>query len=206
MLDKILVVSDSIPDCETIRVTLSDCAVLVANNISEALTHLEANSDIRLLFLDVDLPERAGYFLLALLKLNERFAGIRVIVMSERNDFSDAMKSPELAGLDYLPKPIKPEPLKIIVHLQSEIVNQNDLVKKMSSTNYLFDLLFNEAPLASPSPALKRAVRAINPCRYRLIQLMSELLAVAKTRPKPMTGGKLPILMIWPSAKHIMNG
>lgn len=176
MLDKILVVSDSIPDCKTIRVTLSDCAVLVANNISEALTHLEANSDIRLLFLDVDLPERAGYFLLALLKLNERFAGIRVIVMSERNDFSDAMKSPELAGLDYLPKPIKPEPLKIIVHLQSEIVNQNDLVKKMSGTNYLFDLLFNEAPFGIAITRIKKGSKghkplsvSVNPAYERII-------------------------------------
>ena len=146
MLEKILVVSNSEMDCEIIKNNLTDSFALFVNNIYEALQHLETYPDIRLIFLDVDLPEMSGYHLLAHLKMSEKYASLRVIIISKNEEFAKMASSRELGKVDYLRKPISPESLRIIVRMQSEIASQSDLVKKMSDTNSLFDLLFNEAP------------------------------------------------------------
>lgn len=146
MLEKIIVVTNSERDSDVIKETLLNNTVMIANNIYEALLLLDAYSDIKLMFLDIDLPEMSSYHLLALLKMNEKYDAIRVIIMSHNPKLETMLKGPELSSVDYLHKPIDPEPLKLIVRLQSEIINQKSLVDKMSGTNYVFDLLFNEAP------------------------------------------------------------
>jgi PAS domain S-box-containing protein len=120
--------------------------VLIVNNVYEAVQHLDTYPDIRLMLLDIDLPEMSAFHLLAVLKMNEKYNAVRVLIISQNNKFNEMMKGPELSLIDYIHKPIDPEPLKIIVRLQNEISSQNTLVQKMSDTNYIFDLLFNGAP------------------------------------------------------------
>jgi len=176
MLEKILVVSNSHSDCETIQETLSYSLVLIADNVTQALKYLDANETIRLIFLDVDLPDMAGYHLLAILKMNEKYENIRVIIMSKSSEFEQMMSGPELASVDYLQKPIVAEPLKIIVRLQAEITNQTDLMKKMSGTSHLFDLLFKQAPFGIAITRIKRGTKghdplsvSVNPAYERII-------------------------------------
>lgn len=146
MLEKILVVSNSHKDCDTIRNTLLDKEILFADNIYEALKYFDNSSDIKLVFLDIDLPEMAGYHLLAIMKMRNRYQDIRIIIMSENKEFADIMRNSEFGKVDYLHKPIDADSLLIISHMQSEISNQNALVQKMSADNFIFNLLFNEAP------------------------------------------------------------
>jgi len=148
MLEKILVVSNSELDCETIKSNLTDNFVLLVNNIYEALQHLETYEDIRLVFLDVDLPEMSGYHLLAHLKMTEKYSDIRVIIISKNEEFAKMAYSRDFGKIDFLKKPINPESLRITVKMQMEIANQVDLVRKMSDTNSLFDLLLMRRRLA----------------------------------------------------------
>lgn len=146
MLEKILVVSNSQKDRDTIKNTLSDKEVLFADNIYDALKYLDNSSNIKLAFLDIDLPEMSGYHLLAIMKMRNRYESIRLIIMSENNEFADIMRSSEFGKVDYLHKPIDSDSLRIISRMQSEISDQSALVKKMSADNFIFNLLFNEAP------------------------------------------------------------
>lgn len=146
MLEKVLVVTNSQADCDTIINTLSDKVVLFTDNIFDALKYLDDSSDIRLAFLDIDLPEMSGYHLLAIMKMRNRYEAIRLIIMSENKELAEIMRSSEFGKVDYLHKPIDADSLRIIARMQSEISDQSALVKKMSADNFIFNLLFNEAP------------------------------------------------------------
>lgn len=168
MLEKILVVSNSELDCETIKSNLTDNFVLLVNNIYEALQHLETYEDIRLVFLDVDLPEMSGYHLLAHLKMTEKYSDIRVIIISKNEEFAKMAYSRDFGKIDFLKKPINPESLRITVKMQMEIANQVDLVRKMSDTNSLFDLLFNEAPFGISITRLDKKSKNYDPIFVRV--------------------------------------
>ncbi|MFA5762824.1 MAG: EAL domain-containing protein [Bacilli bacterium] len=163
MLEKILVVSNSEVDCEIIKNNLTDNFVFIVNNTYEALQHLKTYSDVSLIFLDVDMPKMSGYHLLALLKMNGKYSNIRVIIISKSEQFAKMASSRELGKVDYLKKPISPEPLRLIVKMQTEIISQNNLMKKMSDTNYIFNLLFKEAPFGIAITQLDKKSKNYNP-------------------------------------------
>jgi PleD family two-component response regulator len=147
MLEKILVVSNSELDCETIKSNLTDNFVLLVNNIYEALQHLETYEDIRLVFLDVDLPEMSGYHLLAHLKMTEKYSDIRVIIISKNEEFAKMAYSRDFGKIDFLKKPIIPNRFASSSRCKRKLPNKL-ISSKNDDTNSLFDLLFMRRRLA----------------------------------------------------------
>ena len=81
---KILVVDDHVLIRDALRSVLKevkrDAAVLEASDCSQAMEQIAEHADIGLILLDLNLPDRDGFSVLA--ELRERYPGISVVVLS----------------------------------------------------------------------------------------------------------------------------
>ncbi len=119
---KILVVDDMLVNRKlmkkVLRDTIDDTEFLDADDGFQALTCLEKN-DIDLVILDLMMPGKDGYEVLAEMKKIQRFADIPVIVNSAITDMDSIKRTLELGAMDYFTKPITPEQMKVIIPLKA---------------------------------------------------------------------------------------
>jgi DNA-binding NarL/FixJ family response regulator len=103
---KILLLDDHALIREALRSVLSelvgDATVLEAPDCRQALRLVEAHPDLHLVLLDLNLPDRDGFAVLA--DLRARHAGISVVVLSASNDRETVLKALDLGALGYIPK------------------------------------------------------------------------------------------------------
>src|SRR4029077_1228829 len=103
---KVLVVDDHALIREALRGILKelkeDAAVLEASNCRLAMRLVEEHSDVGLILLDLNLPDRNGFDVLA--ELRERYPGISTVVLSAFNDRDTVAKALELGALGFIPK------------------------------------------------------------------------------------------------------
>jgi len=103
---KVLVVDDHALIREALRGILKelkeDAAVLEASNCRLAMRLVEEHSDVGLILLDLNLPDRNGFDVLA--ELRERFPGISTVVLSAFNDRDTVAKALDLGALGFIPK------------------------------------------------------------------------------------------------------
>lgn len=103
---KILVVDDHVLIREALRGVLKqlkeDATVLEAGDSREATKHVTEQADIGLILLDLSLPDRDGFSLLA--EIRERHPSISVVVMSAQQDRSSVVKALDLGALGFIPK------------------------------------------------------------------------------------------------------
>lgn len=118
MLLKILLVADSTSDSLLIKDKLTGYIVVVATDKSEALDLIEKHNDIDLALIDLDMPEMEGFRLLELLNSNERYKGLRTIILTGQDEPENELKGLELGAVDYIRKPVHTETLlaRIKVH------------------------------------------------------------------------------------------
>jgi CheY-like chemotaxis protein len=113
---KILVVEDSMVTRKVIARTLmaSGYEVFEAKNAFEALTDLEArNPD--LILLDIILPGKDGYEILAEIRQKPMFIKLPVIMLTSRDSLFDKLKGKVSDANEYLTKPFQPDQLLMIV-------------------------------------------------------------------------------------------
>src|SRR4051794_38642221 len=103
---KILLLDDHALIREALRSILSelveDATVLEAPDCRQGLRLVEAHPDLHLVLLDLNLPDRDGFAVLA--DLRARHAGISVVVLSASNDRETVLKALDLGALGYIPK------------------------------------------------------------------------------------------------------
>lgn len=103
---KILVVDDHSLIREALRGTLkdleSDVAILEAGDSRQTLALAEQHSDLDLILLDLMLPDRDGFSLLA--ELRERYPAVSVVVLSAHDQRSHVVRALDLGALGYIPK------------------------------------------------------------------------------------------------------
>jgi DNA-binding NarL/FixJ family response regulator len=103
---KILVVDDHVLIREALRGVLKelqeDAAVVEAPDSRRAMQCVEENPDLELVLLDLNLPDRSGFDLLA--ELRERYPAISVVVLSASNDRDDIARALDLGALGFIPK------------------------------------------------------------------------------------------------------
>jgi DNA-binding NarL/FixJ family response regulator len=109
---KILVVDDHVLIREALRGVLRQLkgeatAIIEAPDARQATRQLEQNSDVELVLLDLGLPDRDGFELLA--ELAERYPTISVVVLSAHQDRDRVMKALDLGALGFIPKSAKRE-------------------------------------------------------------------------------------------------
>lgn len=84
-----------------------DAAVLEAPSAAEALEIIAEHADIGLILLDLGLPDRNGFSLLA--ELRERKPAVSVVVLSASQDRADVVRALEAGARGYIPKSAKRE-------------------------------------------------------------------------------------------------
>jgi diguanylate cyclase (GGDEF)-like protein/PAS domain S-box-containing protein len=95
----------------TINLEENGHGVTEAENGKKALEELEVQ-EFDLIFLDLLMPEMDGFELLQILKSDNRFEHIPVIVISAENDMNSVVRCIEMGARDYLNKPYESEILK----------------------------------------------------------------------------------------------
>jgi DNA-binding NarL/FixJ family response regulator len=108
---KILVVDDHSLIREALHGVLKkltrDAVVLEAANYAQTMEVIASNPDISLILLDLTLPDRDGFSMLA--ELRERNPAVSVVVLSAVQDRANVMKALELGAMGYIPKSARNE-------------------------------------------------------------------------------------------------
>jgi DNA-binding NarL/FixJ family response regulator len=108
---KILLIDDHVLIREALRGVLKqlkrDVVILDASNSSQAMQFIEDHTDIGLILLDLNLPDRDGFALLA--ELRERYPAISIVVLSALQDRANVIRALDCGALGYIPKSAKRE-------------------------------------------------------------------------------------------------
>ena len=103
---KILVVDDHLLIREALRGVLKelrpDAVVLEASNGGQGMQLMTDQADINLVLLDLNLPDRDGFSMLA--ELRERYLATSVVVLSGQQDRGSVVKALALGALGFIPK------------------------------------------------------------------------------------------------------
>lgn len=82
-----------------------DVVLLEAPNHAEAMARLAANADTELILLDLTLPDRDGFDVLA--ELRERYPDAAVVVLSAERDAEKVRRALDFGARGYIPKSAK---------------------------------------------------------------------------------------------------
>ena len=103
---KILLVDDHVLIGDALRGVLKelagDATVLEAADCRQAMRLIEAHPDLHLILLDLNLPDRDGFEVLA--DLRKRYATISLVVLSALHDRQNVIKALDLGALGFIPK------------------------------------------------------------------------------------------------------
>src|SRR6516225_1756595 len=103
---KILVVDDHVLIREALRGVLKelkdDITIIEAGDSRQAMGIVSEEGDLGLILLDLNLPDRDGFAVLA--ELRERYPAISVVVLSAQQDRSSVIKALDLGALGFIPK------------------------------------------------------------------------------------------------------
>src|ERR1700720_800075 len=79
-----------------------DATVLEAADSRQAMHLVKANPDLHLILLDLNLPDRDGFAVLA--DLRKRYATISLVVLSAFHDRDNVLRALDLGALGFIPK------------------------------------------------------------------------------------------------------
>jgi DNA-binding NarL/FixJ family response regulator len=106
---KIVVIDDHVLIRQAMQGVLKklrrDAIVLEASNSKQAMQIIANHPDISLILLDLTLPDRDGFSVLA--ELRERIPAVSIVVLSAVQDPSNVMKALDMGALGYIPKSAK---------------------------------------------------------------------------------------------------
>ncbi len=108
---KILVVDDHVLIREAMRGVLKelrdDAIVTEAPDCRRAMRLVDENPDVALILLDLNLPDRDGFAVLA--DLRERYPAIPVVVMSAHHERDNVVRALDLGATGFIPKSVPRE-------------------------------------------------------------------------------------------------
>lgn len=130
MKTRILIVDDSAIDRMIISKMMVDFDVITAVNGIEGLRIIDENPDIDLVILDLFMPEMNGFQLLEILKSDEKYSRIRVIVLTNAEEIEYEIKGLKLGAVDYIRKPVNFESLLARIDIQVKLKEAQQLVER----------------------------------------------------------------------------
>ena len=106
--NKILIIDDMSTHLLLLQTILEEEGYEVAaiDNGKEAMEKIENDQDIKLILLDIMMPELDGYQILDKVKSEDKNVNIPVIVVSAKTDSSSIKKALEKGAYDYITKPL----------------------------------------------------------------------------------------------------
>jgi DNA-binding NarL/FixJ family response regulator len=103
---KILLVDDHVLIRDALRGVvkelIGDPVVLEASDCGQAMRLIEAHPDLHLILLDLNLPDRDGFAMLA--DLRKRYATMSLVVLSAVHDRESVIRALDLGALGFIPK------------------------------------------------------------------------------------------------------
>jgi len=103
---KVLLVDDHVLIRDALRGVLrelsDDPIVLEASDSRQAMRLIEAHPDLHLILLDLNLPDRDGFAVLA--DLRKRYAAISLVVLSAFHERENIVRALDLGALGFIPK------------------------------------------------------------------------------------------------------
>ena len=103
---KVLLVDDHVLIRDALRGVLrelaDDAVVLEASDSHQAMRLIEAHPDLHLILLDLNLPDRDGFAVLA--DLRKRYAAISLVVLSAFHERENVVRALDLGALGFIPK------------------------------------------------------------------------------------------------------
>lgn len=128
----ILIVEDSSINRRILRGILeSDYEILEAENGEKALECLRSGQRVDFIILDLMMPVMNGLEFLRVVKQDERFNNIPIIVNSNANDQENEYKALELGADDFIAKPYNPKVAKRrIANLIDKYIFQKEVMQK----------------------------------------------------------------------------
>jgi DNA-binding NarL/FixJ family response regulator len=152
---KILLVDDHALIREALHGVLKklkrDAVVFDASTCGQAMQAIASHPDISLVLLDLTLPDRDGFSLLA--ELRERYPAMSIVVLSAVQDRANIIKALDLGALGYIPKSARREvllgALQLVlaggIYIPPEILAREELSTPAPSPPY------GERPIVSPT-------------------------------------------------------
>jgi len=109
---KIMIVDDS----STMRRILKNClsklnfeTIVEAGDGLEAQLVLEQNKDVALALVDWNMPNMTGYELLQVIKANDEYKNIKVIMVTTESEKTNVVMAIKAGASNYVIKPFTPE-------------------------------------------------------------------------------------------------
>jgi DNA-binding NarL/FixJ family response regulator len=103
---KVLVVDDHVLIRDAVRGALKElqdgATVLEAPDCRQTMRLTQQHPDLRLILLDLNLPDRDGFSVLA--ELRERYPSISVVVLSAFHDRASVVRALQLGAIGFIPK------------------------------------------------------------------------------------------------------
>lgn len=145
MKGKILIVDDSSTDRLIIKNMLSEYNILTAGDGVEAMEQIDAHKDIDLVILDLNMPKMDGFQVLSILKSNDRYNNLRIIILTSNDEIDNEIKGLTMGAVDFIRKPIHLDSLKTRIDLHIEMIRiQNSYKEKLYYQGLTFDTLFQK--------------------------------------------------------------
>jgi len=170
MSAKILVVDDSASDRFIIERMLREYDILTACDGIEAMQQIDEHGDIDIVILDLNMPKMDGFEVLKALESNDRYKGLRTIILTNYDELDNEIEGLRLGAVDYIRKPVNMDSLKARIEIHVELLRiQQLLEQKLYEQGLTFETIFQQAPIgiaishgSEPSNS-KNAVTRFNP-------------------------------------------
>src|SRR5215467_14057013 len=148
---KVLIVDDHGLIREALHSVLKELkretVIFEASNSRQAMRLVEEHSDLSLILLDINLPDRDGFSVLG--ELRDRYATIAIIVLSALDDQETVKRAFKLGALGFIPKTTEREVM----------LNAIELV--LSGGIYIPSEILEHEETTPPQPATKLSTREI---------------------------------------------
>ena len=132
MNTRILIVDDSAIDRMIISKMMVAFDVITAVNGIEGLRIIDENPDIELVILDLFMPAMNGFQLLGILKSDEKYSRISVIVLTNAEEIEYEVIGLKLGAVDYVRKPVNFESLRSRIGIQVKLKEAHQLEERHS--------------------------------------------------------------------------
>jgi CheY-like chemotaxis protein len=117
---KVLVADDDMRTVYALSAMLraKGAQVFVADNGRSALDALADHPDVEAVLIDIMMPEMDGYEAIQRIRQDQRFKHLPVIALTAKAMKDDRQKCLDIGASDYLPKPIDPDRLLMMLDSQ----------------------------------------------------------------------------------------
>lgn len=153
--------------CAFLKKLKSHATILEAANAHQAMQLISEHADIRLVLLELNLPDQDGFAVLG--ELRERYPAISVVVLSARQDRDSVARALDLGALGFIPKS----------GMREVMLGALDLV--LAGGIYIPPaiLLREQRPLISPALArIASRTRPVRPADLGLTSRQAEVLGL----------------------------